>query len=343
MKVTFNISNCSDDLNRFASKADFETYLRGFDGVELIYVEPEESDKLSSHSFVIEPKHVIGFHMRYFPSWIDLWRGNKDALIREFDHLENVERIFGGCDREALVRVFREDLKLAHQYEAEYVVFHVSQASIEETFTWRYRHTDEEVISASSEILNEVFADEDGSIILLLENLWQPGLTFTSPDNTRRLLEKINYPNTGLMLDTGHLMHTDTNLASEEEALCYIHQRLDEHGGLMKKIRGVHLHQSLTGDYSEAVTADPPVMSPTFAGRMNQMYSHAFKVDRHLPFTCSGVDLLIERINPDYLTFEFVTSDREQHARYLKMQWDALAPRVLPLGARASRGSCEIG
>jgi hypothetical protein len=43
------------------------------------------------------------------------------------------------------------------------------------------------------------------------------------------------------------------------------------------------------------------------------------------------------------LTFEFVTSDREQHARYLKMQWDALAPRVLPLGARASRGSCEIG
>jgi hypothetical protein len=84
-------------------------------------------------------------------------------------------------------------------------------------------------------------------------------------------------------------------------------------------------------------------MSPTFAGRMNQMYSHAFKVDRHLPFTCSGVDLLIERINPDYLTFEFVTSDREQHARYLKMQWDALAPRVLPLGARASRGSCEIG
>lgn len=343
MKVTFNISNCLDDVKRFSSKADFESYLRGFDGVELMYIEPIESETLSSHPFAIAPKHVVGLHMRYFPSWIALWRGDKNALIREFDSLENVERLFGGCDRDALIRVFREDLKRAHQYGAEYVVFHVSQASIEETFTWRYRYTDEEVIDASSEILNEVFAKEDGSMVLLLENLWQPGFTFTSPENTRRLLEKVNYPNTGLMLDTGHLMHTDTSLATEEEALRYIHRRLDEHGDLTKKIRGVHLHQSLTGSYSKAVMADPPAMSPTFAERMNQMYTHAFKVDRHEPFTVNGVDRLIERINPEYLTFEFVTTSKEQHVHYLKIQWDALAPRVLPSGIRTLCGSSEIG
>lgn len=343
MKVTFNISNCSDDLDRFTSKADFEAYLRGFDGVELMYVEPEDSDAVSAYSFVIEPEHVVGFHMRYFPSWIDLWRGNEGALIQEFDHLKNVERLFGGCDHDALIRIFREDLIRAHRYGAEYVVFHVSQASIEETFTWRYRHTDEEVIDASSELLNKVFEDQDGSLMLLLENLWQPGLTFTSPESTRRLLEKVNYPNTGLMLDTGHLIHTDTSLATEEEALHYICRRLDEHGDLTKKIRGVHLHQSLTGAHSEAAMADPPVMAPTFDGRMSQMYTHAFKVDRHEPFTCPGVDLLIERINPEYLTFEFITSDRKQHAHYLKMQWDVLAPRILPSGVRTLRGSSEIG
>ena len=342
MKVTFNVSNCSDDLDRFISKADFEAYLRGFDGVELMYVEPEESDAVSAHSFVIEPEHVVGFHMRYFPSWIALWYGDSHALVQEFDSRENVERFFGGCDRDALIRVFREDLRRAHQYGAEYVVFHVSQASIEETFTWRYRYTDEEIIDASAEILNEVFANEDGSIALLLENLWQPGFTFTSPENTRRLLEKVNYSNTGLMLDTGHLMHTDTSLATEEEALRYIHRRLDEHGDLTKKIRGIHLHQSLTGAYSEAAMADSPVMAPTFDGRMSQMYTHAFKVDRHEPFTCPGVDLLIERINPEYLTFEFITSDRKQHAHYLKMQWDVLAPRILPSGVRTLSGSSEI-
>ena len=37
--------------------------------------------------------------------------------------------------------------------------------------------------------------EEDGKIALFLENLWQPGLTLTRPEITKRLLDKIEYPN----------------------------------------------------------------------------------------------------------------------------------------------------
>lgn len=51
---------------------------------------------------------------------------------------------------------------------------------------------------------------------------------------------------------------------------------------------------------------------------------HAFAVDKHLPFTCEGVDALIKRIGPEYLTFEFITDDNKQHREYLAAQRAAL-------------------
>jgi hypothetical protein len=55
------------------------------------------------------------------------------------------------------------------------------------------------------------------------------------------------------------------------------------------------------------------------------MFEHAFKVDLHRPFTCPGVLELIERIAPEYLTFEFITENTSQHKAYLQEQKKALA------------------
>ena len=54
------------------------------------------------------------------------------------------------------------------------------------------------------------------------------------------------------------------------------------------------------------------------------MFVHAFAVDKHEPFICEGVDALIARIAPEYLTFEFISADSEQHRKYLQAQREAL-------------------
>lgn len=318
MKTMFNLTTSSEDLDRFPEQEDLLDLLDGFDGVELMQFEEDCRG-------LIPKERVIGLHMGYFPTWFDFWRGNETALVKEFDSRENWERLYGGTDRSALLNRFRQDLKWAHHYGAEYVVFHVSEATIEESFTWKYSHTDEEVIDATIELLNELLKDEDGKLAFLVENLWQPGLSFTRPEMTGRLMEGIRYPNKGIMLDTGHLLHTNTALRTQEEGLAYIHGLLDRHGELCRYIRGIHLNQSLTGEYCEKIINNPPELGNTYEERYGKMFWHAFAVDQHLPFTCKGVEELVRRIAPEYLTFEFITCDSTQHREYLEAQKKALS------------------
>lgn len=317
MKIQFNLTTSYEDLNRFSSREDLVNLMRGFDGVELMQFEDDVRG-------IIPKERVVGLHMSYFPCWLDFWNGNLDAVRREFDSLETAWQIYGGRDRSAILNRYRQDLDAAHRWGAEYVVFHVSDATIAESFRLEYHHTDEEAIDGTIELLNELFAEEDGSVALLLENLWQPGLRFTRPEMTRRLMDGIRYPNKGIMLDTGHLLHTNLKLRTQEEGLAYIHSLLDAHGDLCRHIRGVHLNQSLTGEYMEATMHNPPDLSGSYSDRYGSMFMHAFAVDKHFPFTCPGVDKLIERISPEYLTFEFITSDCDQHRKYLSAQRQAL-------------------
>ena len=91
-----------------------------------------------------------------------------------------------------------------------------------------------------------------------------------------------------------------------------------------KAIRGIHLNQSLTGDYMASVAAHPPVLSRDPQKRMEQVYTHAFSCDQHRPFTCPGVQAFIEWIDPEYLTFEFISRSRAEQEAMLKVQLDAL-------------------
>ncbi len=294
-------------------------FMDGFDGVELLVFDEDVRN-------IVPRERVLGTHMCYFPFWFDFWKGNERALIDEFGSLDECERYFGGSTREAMLERFRLDLSAAKSYGAEYVVFHVSDAGIAESFTGRYRKSDERVIDATCELLNVLFDDAfaDGPA-LLMENLWQPGLTFTKPEMTKRLLDGVRYKNKGFMLDTGHLFHTNEAIRTQEEGLSYIHQMLDAHDALCEYIRGVHLHQSITGDYCRSVREHPPILADTYEKRSWQMFEHAFKVDLHQPFTCEGVRGLIERIDPEYLTFEFITENIAQHREYLREQQQALA------------------
>jgi len=317
MKYTFNLS-IPWDLERFSGREELLQLLQDFDGVELNWLGPDEKGLLPREK-------VLGFHMSYFPCWLDLWRGDEENLLREFGDRDTVRRVFGGTDREAILQRFRADLRRAHEFGARYAVFHVSDCTIEESFTGVYRHKDEEVVDAAAEIINELLREEDGSLTFLMENLWQPGLRFTDPAVTQRLLSAVQYENKGIMLDTGHLLHTNENLQTQEEGLAYIHRLLDGHGDLCRHIRGVHLNQSLTGDYCRRVRQQGVVMEQDYAKREGQMFWHAFAVDQHRPFTCPGVKELLQRIDPEYVTFEFITEDLAQHRDFLQQQREALS------------------
>ena len=318
MKRTFNLTTYSDDLDRYRDRADLLSALRDFDGLELMYCGEDARG-------IVPPEKIVGVHLCFFPYWYDFYTGDMAACARNLGGPDVVRALYGGDTREALVEAYRRDIEKARVKGAEYVVFHVADCSDEELFTLRYRHTSAEVATAAVELLNTLFPEPDGDMALLMENLWHPGLTLTEPEVTGMLLDRVRYQNKGIMLDTGHLMHTDLTLRTQQEALAYIRRRIEEQGEAVRKaIRGIHLNQSLTGDYMASVAAHPPALSRDPQKRMEQVYTHAFSCDRHRPFTCPGVQAFIEWIDPEYLTFEFISRSRAEQEAMLKVQLDAL-------------------
>ncbi|MBQ6808334.1 MAG: TIM barrel protein [Firmicutes bacterium] len=317
MKTLFNLTTSREDLDRYQNGQELLEMLQGFDGLELMHFEADSRG-------IIPKEKVIGLHMRFPACWLDFWRQDEEALLQEFGSLEDCEACYGGLERETLCQWLLRDLEQARNYDVEYLVFHAAECSAGEAFTQRYRHSDEEVIRGLCEILNQVFTEKDGPL-LLLENLWHSGFRFTRPEITKSLLDAVNYPRTGIMLDTGHLLHTKRSLRSPSQAVEYIHSLLDAHGELCQGIHGVHLNLSLSGDYAEQVMANPPRLSPDYMERSGQVFSHIFRQDQHRPFLCPELEGLLRRIAPQYLTYEFISDSKAQHREFLTAQRQALA------------------
>lgn len=317
MKTTFNLTTSDCDLGRFASREELLALLKGFDGVELM-VCGEGTRGL------LRREDVVGLHMSSFYCWLDFWRGDRTRCAREFGSWEKACEIYGGATRQALIDRFHADLADARRYGAEYMVFHIADSTAEETLTGRYAHRSEEVIDAACEWINAAMDGVTDAPMLLLENLWEPGLTFTRPELTARLLEGVRCPNKGIMLDTGHLLHTNLSLRTQREGLEYIHRCLDAHGELCRYIRGVHLNQSLTGAYMRRVRRDPPKLPEDYGEKLGVLFEYVFQADQHKPFTAPGIRELVERIDPDWLTFEFISNDLSQHKNMLRRQRRAL-------------------
>lgn len=288
MKTMINFSASPDDTMRYVSAQDLKNFYTDFgcDGLELMPLDTIDDT-------LIEPSMVIGIHMCCLSDWME-----KDFSF--------------------LLEHYRRDLEIARALQAEYVVFHVTQVNETETFTYQLQHEDEEVIDTACKLINALLDNQDYSFLFLMENLWWPGLTFLRPSMTRRLLDGVHYKKKGLMLDTGHFLHTNPELNTQKEALAYLQSMLDAHQELLSFIKGIHLHQSLTGSYVWNWLKHPPVLETDPEKRFCQLFEHIFRIDQHLPFTEPGVKNLVERISPDYLTYEYITRSREEHARYLE-------------------------
>ena len=287
----------------------------GLDGLEVVWgdddVAPEQLDS----------SLVVGYHLLFFSTWVDLWQGNEAALLAEFGTWEAVRNCYGTDTRAGLVERFRKDLQRAIDLEAEYVVLHVSDVLMHEGFTYEFSHTDRQVCDCACELANELMDGMDTDIALLVENQWWPGLTFCDPAMTQRLIDGIAYDNVGIMLDTGHLMNTNTSLRSQAEATRYIKECYDAHGSLRERFRGLHLHQSLSGAYVERTRGCIPAdFAGSYAERFATSYQHVLQIDRHEPWSDPIVADLVEHIGPTWVNNELSGQSRAQHLTYLRTQ-----------------------
>ncbi|MEG1192394.1 MAG: TIM barrel protein [Clostridia bacterium] len=319
MKNLTNITNTHDDLARFSGEGDVTNFLdeHHLDGLELLPCGNFETKCLPV-------SRIVGLHLGYFPCWVDFWNRDERALLAEYGSYEEVSRQFGGDTPSVMVDFYRRQLDFARQIGAEYVVFHVADVSLSESITHQFLHTDEQVMDAALDLINQVLAGRDDPFAFLVENLWWPGLTLLRPELTSRLLDGIPCAQKGIMLDTGHLMHTNLDLRTQDEALDYMHTILSRWPSATEWIRGVHLQQSLTGEFVKALLDSRPALSGAYPDRLGQAYAHILATDRHLPFETKNVRKLIERIDPQYLTHEFITHSRAEQEAFLRLQAGAL-------------------
>ena len=301
MKYQMNFTTSLDDVTRFTSAEDLRRFYKehGCDGLEvmpLAYSTKEAPDVYQEASVcpLIQPDMVTGVHCCCLQDWMNQ---NKEELITHY----------------------RKDLDYATRMGAEYVVFHVVQVDGEESFTYQMKHMNREVIDAAASFINELLDGQTYHFWFLMENLWWPGLTFENPEDARALLKQVHYEKKGFMLDTGHYLHTNLDLHDQDAAVACLHQMLDNHKDLIPYIKGIHLQQSLTGDYVKRWLADAPHELPEDpAESFRVVYEHIFQLDRHEPFTAAGVKGLVERIDPLYVTYEYITRSREELAEYLE-------------------------
>lgn len=300
-------------------KNSYEKY--GCKGLEIICCGEDERK-------IITPQMVKGLHMCFYPSWIDFWNQDKDAMNLEFGKPEVWEGFYGGKEPRVLLEQFEKDLAYAQKMGAEYVVFHISDVTIEGVFTHQHTHTDEEVIAASAEVINQLLDGKDYNFTFLMENLWWPGLTMTNPEMTAQLLDFVHYERKGIMLDTGHLMCTNLELKTEEEAWNYVDKMLDIHGELIRYIKGVHLHQSVTGEFTKKALKEVPKLEEDYYKRFTQVYQLLGNIDTHKPTCCLSAKRVINRIKPKYIVHELMASNRQQRETVLKKQSSLFVERT---------------
>ena len=288
----------------------------GLDGIEFMLCAPWDRT-------LFPPAYIKGVHLLFWPTWVDFWRGDRSALMAEFSSEDNVRGYYGSLDVADWVEGWRENLRRATECQPQYLVFHVAHNSTSEMYTRSLSVTDEEVIRAAIELVNAIAGEIPRGCKLLFENLWWPGLTFQKPQLAAELLERVSYPDTGFMLDTGHLMNTNLDLQSEAEGAAYVQKIYHELGDLGKRVYGIHLHQSLSGAYTREMMRRHAGWKAPLDWQAAMDY--VMRVDRHQPFHTDAARRIVETVQPMYLVHEFQHRSRDDLASKLRIQQRAAA------------------
>ncbi len=321
MKQVTNFPLYNGCLKEYGNMAGLMRDVRdaGLDGLEVIWDHMPYTEELPPVDA------VVGYHLMFYSNWVDFWNQDEEALLAEFGDMDLVHEYYHGETPEDMVQHYRVDLQRAIDLKAEYVVFHVSEVSLEECFTYDFKFSDEQVVEASVQLINRLLDGSGFQGAFLMENQWWPGLTFTRPEITRSLLEGVEYVDKGIMLDTGHLMSTNTKLRTQLEAADYVCRMFDDHGDLGDAVRALHLHKSLSGEYVEgAGYRVPDDCVGSYWDKYSRCYRHVTQIDRHEPWDDPAVARMVAHLNPQWINHELSAWPREPHFAAVRTQRAAL-------------------
>lgn len=263
------------------------------DGIEqLIY----------DNNMILKYKELtIGVHLEYWSYWIDFWWNNQQRLDYIFESNEEKKHYYKAQNIYEWIEYIKKNITLALNLKPQYLVWHVSEANVQEIFTYNFYYNDRQVLLATSEVFNEVAKIIPDNVLILFENLWWPGLRLNSMENVVYFFEKLKHNNIGIMLDTGHLMNTNINLTSELEASIFIKDIVNNLGSFASLIKGVHLNCSLSGQYQKKFIEQQFKFCEFDKHRL---WEHIIKIDKHEIFQTKAPSFLIDYIQPQYVVHE---------------------------------------
>lgn len=263
------------------------------DGIEqLIY----------DNNMILKYKELtIGVHLEYWSYWIDFWWNNQQRLDYIFESNEEKKQYYKAQNIYEWIEYIKKNITLALNLKPQYLVWHVSEANVQEIFTYNFYYNDRQVLLATSEVFNEVAKIIPDNVLILFENLWWPGLRLNSMENVVYFFEKLKHNNVGIMLDTGHLMNTNINLTSELEASIFIKDIVNNLGSFASLIKGVHLNCSLSGQYQKKFIEQQFKFCEFDKHRL---WEHIIKIDKHEIFQTKAPSFLIDYIQPQYVVHE---------------------------------------
>lgn len=206
---------------------------RGVTGIETII-----GDHLPLENYERYP--IKGVHLLYYPTWLEFWKGDQAKVREDFYDDEGVLNYYRSFEKDILLETFKKQFEDAKKIKAKYLVFHVSHVRPKDIFTYSFDYTSIEVLDETLKIVNEVFKG-DGPL-LLFENLPWPGLTLKDYDLTKYFFERVEYKNKGFLLDLSHIICTEKNIKSFQDADRYILNKIRELKELDKFIYGVHIN-----------------------------------------------------------------------------------------------------
>lgn len=302
-----------DQIQEFATK-------HHMDGIEIMIHNDYDIHKI--------PKNfAYGIHLRFWPIWLDFWRGNTEILTKSVGEAKQIEAVYGGQDPSCIVDTYKKQYAIAKELGVKYMVFHVSHVLPEDTFKWEFDYTDKEVMEATIELVNQAFPNEEDGPMLLFENLWWPGLTYCNPQLAKWFIEQVDYPNKGYLLDTSHLILTNPNIWNEEQAVHYMRNVVKKLGPTLSYIKGMHINKTLPKNYmrqDHLYKLQNYQKTTNGAHKFNILKRHIENLDWHVPFDHPIIKKLIEDIQPEYCVFEVNPRERSQLAHYLNQQNRAL-------------------
>lgn len=244
---------------------------------------------------------TIGVHLEYWSYWIDFWWNNQQRLDYIFESNEEKKHYYKAQNIYEWIEYIKKNITLALNLKPQYLVWHVSEANVQEIFTYNFYYNDRQVLLATSEVFYEVAKIIPDNVLILFENLWWPGLRLNSMENVVYFFEKLKHNNVGIMLDTGHLMNTNINLTSELEASIFIKDIVNNLGSFASLIKGVHLNCSLSGQYQKKFIEQQFKFCEFDKHRL---WEHITKIDKHEIFQTKAPSFLIDYIQPQYVVHE---------------------------------------